>query len=97
MQRFKARLVARGFSQIHDIDYDETFAPTVRINTLRAMLALIAIKDLKTGQVDVNNVFTESTLKHLIYMNASFGVVVNQGEYLKLLQSLYGLKQAVHD
>ena len=77
MQRFKARLIARGFSQIYDIDYDETFALTVRMNILRAVLALVAIKDLETGQVDVNNVFIESTLKHLIYMNAPLEVVVN--------------------
>ena len=77
MQRFKARLIARGFSQIYDIDYDETFALTVRINTLRAMLTLITIKNLETKQVDVNNVFIESTLKHLIYMNISLGVIVN--------------------
>ena len=77
MQRFKARLVARGFSQIYDIDYDETFALTIRMDTLRAMLALIAIKDLETKQVNVNNVFIESTLKHLIYMNTSPEVVVN--------------------
>ncbi len=95
--KFKARLVARGFSQIYGIDYDETFAPTVRMDTLRAVLALVAIKDLETGQVDVNNAFTESTLKHLIYMNAPPGVIVNQREYLKLLQSLYDLKQAAHD
>lgn len=97
VQKFKARLVARGFSQIHGIDYDETFAPTVRMDTLRAVLALVAIKDLETGQIDVNNAFTESTLKHLIYMNAPPGVNVKQGEYLRLLQSLYGLKQAAHD
>ena len=43
VQKFKARLIVRGFSQIHGIDYDETFAPTVRIDTLRALIALIAI------------------------------------------------------
>ena len=47
------------------------------MNTLRAVLALIAIKDLKTKQVNVNNVFTESTLKHLIYMNVSLEMIVN--------------------
>ena len=77
VQRFKARLIAREFSQIYDIDYDETFAFTVRINTLRAVLALIAIKNLETEQVDINNVFIESTLKHLIYINAPFEVIVN--------------------
>lgn len=97
VQKFKARLVARGFSQMHGIDYDETFAPTIRMDTLRAVLALVAIKDLETGQIDVNNAFTESTLKHLIYMSAPPGLDVKQGEYLRLLQSLYGLKQAAHD
>ena len=97
MQRFKARLIAKEFLQIHDIDYDETFAFTVRINTLRAVLALIVIEYLETEQVDINNVFTESTLKYLIYMNVSLEVIVNQKEYLKLLQSLYDLKQAAHD
>ena len=61
------------------------------------MLALIAIKNLETKQVDVNNVFTESTLKHLIYMNAPSEMIVNQREYLKLLQSLYDLKQVAYD
>ena len=97
VNKFKARLCARGFSQIQGIDYDETFAPTVRMDTMRAVLALIAIKDLETGQIDVNNAFTESTLEHLIYMQPPPGLDVKQGEYLRLLQSLYGLKQAAHD
>ena len=41
------------------------------------MLALIAIKNLETKQVDVNNIFIESTLKHLIYMNISLEVIIN--------------------
>lgn len=97
VEKFKARLVARGFSQIHGIDYDETFAPTVRMDTMRAVLALIAIEDLETGQIDVNNAFTEASLSHLIYMEPPPGMDVKQGEYLRLLQSLYGLKQAAHD
>lgn len=97
IQKFKARLVARGFSQLEGIDYDETFAPTVRMDTMRVMLALMAILNWESGQIDVNNAFTESQLAHLIWMHAPPGVDVNPGEFLRLLQSLYGLKQAAYD
>ena len=82
---------------MHGIDYNETFASTIRINILRAILVLIAIKDLKTKQVDINNAFTESLLKHLIYIDVSSDVNMKQREYLRLLQSLYNLKQAAYD
>ena len=82
---------------MHDIDYNETFASTIQINTLRAVLALIAIENLKTKQVNINNAFTESLLKHLIYINAPPNMNMKQGEYLRLLQSLYNLKQAAHN
>ena len=47
IKRFKARLVARGFSQVHSQDYTKTFAPIVRIDTLQIFLAIVAAKDLK--------------------------------------------------
>ena len=97
VERFKARLVARGFSQMYGIDYEETFAPTVRMDTMRTIMALIAIEDLETGQIDVNNAFTESSLAWIIYMHAPPGLDVEKGQYLRLLQSLYGLKQAAYD
>lgn len=97
VNKYKARIVAREFSQVQGIDYEETFAPTVKMDTLRTVLALIAIHDLETGQIDVNNAFTESSLKWIIYMRAPAGVEVNDGEHLRLLQSLYGLKQAACD
>ena len=94
---FNARLVARGFSQIQGIDFEDTFAPTVRMDTMRVMLALIAIHDWEAHQIDINNAFTEATLDWTIYMKAPPGIEVNDGEHLRLLQSLYGLKQAARD
>ena len=70
---------------MHDIDYNETFASTIRIDILYAILVLIAIKDLKTKQVDINNAFTKLLLKYLIYINVSSDVNVKQREYLRLL------------
>lgn len=48
------RLVAQGYSQIPGMDFNETFAPVVRQDSLRALLAIAAIKDLEIQQLDVN-------------------------------------------
>jgi Reverse transcriptase (RNA-dependent DNA polymerase) len=97
IERFKARLVARGFSQIHGHDYTETFAPTVRMDTLRLFLAAVAAEDLECAQFDIKNAFTESHLKEKIYLTAPKGVEVKKGCVLQVLRSLYGLKQAARD
>jgi hypothetical protein len=94
VDRYKARLVARGFSQVQGIDYNETFAPTVRMDTLRMLMAIVAAKDLECHQVDVNNAFTESGLDEDIFLSPPDGVKMHQGKVLKVLRSLYGLKQA---
>jgi len=97
LDKLKARLVARGFSQIHEVDYEDTFAPTVKFDTLRVFLAIAAMKDLELHQVDVNNAFTESFLKETIYMSPPPGVKVRSGCALRVLRSLYDLKQAARD
>ena len=74
INRFKARLVARGFSQKFGVDYEETFAPTVRHDTLRIFMAIVAAKDLECHQVDVNNAFTELDLVEDIYIALLPGV-----------------------
>ena len=97
IERFKARLVARGFSQAYGTDYTETFAPTVRIDTLRLFLAMVAKRDLECSQFDIKNAFTESHLKEDIFLAPPEGVTVTTGKVLKALRSLYGLKQAGRD
>lgn len=95
--RFKARLVARGFSQQQGVDYTETFAPTVRADTLRMFLALVAKENLECMQYDIKNAFTESHLKENIYLAPPEGYNVKKGHALRALRSLYGLKQAGRD
>jgi hypothetical protein len=97
IDRFKARIVARGFTQIYGVDYDETYAPTPRHDTLRLFLASVAAENLKCRQYDIKNAFTESFLKEKIYMAAPPGLGVKKGHVLKILRSLYGLKQAARD
>ena len=95
--KFKARLVVREFFQIYAIDYTNTFAPIVKFNTLRLFLIIVALKDLKCHQVNVNNVFIESFLKKIIYMKLSSDVKLSLDQTLFICRNLYNLKQAVRN
>ena len=57
IERYKARLVARGFSQVEGVDYNETFAPVMRYKTLRIILSLATQMDYEVKQMDVMNAF----------------------------------------
>jgi hypothetical protein len=97
LERYKARLVARGFSQVYGEDYTDTFAPTVRTDTLRIFFAMVAANDLECRTYDIKNAFTESSLKERIFLSAPKGVPVTPGYVLRVLRSLYGLKQSARD
>ena len=97
LEKLKARLVARGFSQMFEVDYTNTFALIVKFDTLRLFLVIVALEDLKCHQVDVNNAFIESFLKEKIYMKSSSKVDLRFGETLLIRRSLYDLKQAIRD
>lgn len=92
----KARLVARGFSQLKGIDYNETFAPVVRYESIRIMLAVAALKGLQVHQMDVKTAFLNGELEEELYMTQPEGYVAkgNEDKVLRLKKSLYGLKQA---
>ena len=79
LDKLKARLVARGFSQMYGVDFTDTFTPTVKFDTLRLFLVIIALENLECHQVDVNNAFTESFLNEVIYINAPPGVNLPPG------------------
>lgn len=95
-KRFKARLCARGFRQLPGIDFRETFAPVVRYDTVRVMMAVAAHEDLEIVQIDVENAFLNGDLEETIYMRIPEGLDIDKrkGDCLRLLKSLYGLKQA---
>ncbi len=95
--KLKTRLVVRDFSQIHEVDYENTFTSIIKFDTLRVFLAIATMKDLELHQVDVNNAFTESFLKEIIYMFSSSEVKVKPDCILKVLRSLYDFKQAAQD
>jgi hypothetical protein len=97
IERFKARLVARGLSHVVGNDYNDTFAPTVRLDTLRMFLTIVATEDLECSHFDIKNAFTESHFKEEIYLAPPQGIHVQKGHVLHALRSLYGLKQAGRD
>jgi len=94
--KYKARLVIRGFLQQAGIDYDEIFAPVVRMEALRVLLALVCIEDLEAHAMDIHTAFLNGTVEEDIYMVIPEGMInkMNRGKVFKLLKSLYGLKQA---
>lgn len=92
----KARICAKGYLQIHGMDYNETFAPVVSLAALRILLDLVAIFGLKLDQMDVITAFLNGDLDEIIYMKvpAGFKDPNRPNLVFKLLNALYGLRQA---
>lgn len=91
--RFKARLVAQGFSQKYGIDYDEVFAPVGGSTTLRVLLSFAGKLKYVVKHYDVKAAFLNGTLEEEIFMRQTQGYKVSDKVY-KLKKSLYGLKQS---
>lgn len=94
--KLKARLVAMGFTQQKGIDYNEVFAPTTRLETLRLVLTLLASKNWEGWQVDFKTAFLNSKLDTTIYMTQPPGrEEPTHPDYVcEVINSLYGLKQS---
>ncbi|GJU55465.1 ribonuclease H-like domain-containing protein [Tanacetum coccineum] len=97
LNRYKARLVANGSSQLAGIDVDETFSPVVKLTTIRTVLSLAISRHWPVHQLDVKNAFLNDYLSETVYMQQPPGFRDSQHpDYVCLLQrSLYGLKQAL--
>ncbi|KAL5494293.1 hypothetical protein EMCRGX_G015594 [Ephydatia muelleri] len=95
-ERFKARLVAQGYTQREGLDYDETFSPVVRSESIRSVISLACKEGLKLHQMDVTTAFLNSELDQVIYMRQPEGFAADGQEHLvcPLKKSLYGLKQS---
>ncbi|GJR60008.1 retrovirus-related pol polyprotein from transposon TNT 1-94 [Tanacetum coccineum] len=96
IDKYKARLVIKGFRQREGLDYFDTYSPVTRITSIRMIIAIAALRNLEIHQMDVKTAFLNGDLEEEIYMNQPEGFIApgQEGKVCRLVKSLYGLKQA---
>ncbi|TPX64358.1 DNA-directed DNA polymerase [Chytriomyces confervae] len=94
VERFKARLVAQGYTQRFGFDYAETHSPVMRSATFRWLLALTALNSWNTRMLDISSAYLYGELDDPVYMKQPLGHDDGSGRVFKLKKGLYGLKQA---
>nr|GEU80018.1 ribonuclease H-like domain-containing protein [Tanacetum cinerariifolium] len=94
VERYKAKVVAKGFNQKEGFDYDETFSPVVMMVTVRCLIVVAVSNSLPLYQLDINNAFLYGDLVEDVYMTLPLGFGNDNGNKVCMLnKSLYGLKQ----
>ncbi|MBW0478110.1 hypothetical protein O181_017825 [Austropuccinia psidii MF-1] len=93
-ERYKARLVARGFKQIHGINYDETFAPTPTFNALRLLFLTALLNKWPVKMFDIKVAFLHSMIDKPVFLWCPQGLKIPKFKVLALKKALYGTKQA---
>jgi hypothetical protein len=96
LNRYKARLVTKGYAQTYAINYEETYSPVAKMTTVRAIIIMVAAKGWSLHQMDVKNVFLHGNLQEEVYMEQppSYVDQTHPNLVYKLKKVLYGLKQA---
>lgn len=95
VERFKARLVVKGFYQIPGVDYSEVFAPVTKYASFRSLMAIAATKDFEMRHLDIKTAFLNGDVEEEIYIEPPPGYNdAGPGYAYRLRKALYGLKQA---
>jgi hypothetical protein len=94
VEKYKARFVARGFSQKEGIDYEETFAPVARYTSIKTIMSLASIFGWPLYQMDVKTTFLNGLIEEEVYINQLRGFEVHGQDthVCRLKKALYGLK-----
>jgi hypothetical protein len=94
--KHKARLMARGFLQQEGIDFDDAFAPTARMESVRLLLALATQEGWRVHYMDVKSAFLNGDLKDEFYVHQppGFAIPDKEGKMLRMCKVLYDLRQA---
>jgi len=97
IDRLNARLVTKGYTQIFELDYGDTFSLVANMASVRLFIAMVALQQWPLYQLDVKNAFLNGDLQEEIYMEQPPGFVAqgeSSGMVCRLHKSLYGLKQS---
>ena len=94
IDKYKARLVIKGYKQKEGLDYFDTYSPVTRISSIQMLIAIAAIHNLEIHQMDVKSAFLNGDLDEEIYMEQPEGFIVpgQEKKVCRLVKSLYGLK-----
>lgn len=96
IDHYKARLVAEGYTQEYEVDYEETFASIAKMTIVRTFISVAAVRLWPLYQLDVKNAFLNRFIQEEIYMHPPPDVVRPPHFVCRLKRALYGLKQAPH-
>ena len=94
---YKARYVAKGYSQVEGVNYDEVFSPTAKMTSLRMIIQLAVEYNMTIEQMDVKSAYLNAPIEHSIFVQQPEGFETKKGKIpfvWKLKKSLYGLKQS---
>lgn len=93
-QTHKARYVAKGYAQVEGIDFKETFSPTARMSSVRALVDIAVQDNCVVHQMDVKSAYLNAPIDQVVYVEQPSGFVQGKNQVYKLKKSLYGLKQS---
>ena len=95
VEKYKGRVVAKGYNHVEGVDCDQIFSPTVRFESIRQIVALGTAEGMEMHQMDVTTAFLHAPLEEEVYMEQLEGTVLpcNENKVMELLKCLYGLKQ----
>ena len=95
IDKYKVRLVIKGYRQREGLEYFDTYSPVARINSIKMIVAIATLRNLEVHQMDVKTAFLNGDLEKEIYMEQPEGFIVpgQEKKVCKLVKSLYGLKQ----
>jgi len=96
IQKYKAHLIAQGFTQVEGINFNQTFALVAKSSSLHTIFALATEHDLEVHQMDVKATYLNADLDKEIYMEVPPSFDIPDGHILRLKKGVYGMKQGGH-